>query len=180
MVKIDLTLSKGAIFSDDGKFRYVLWRSTNGMTLFENNSKMRLQIGLNPSKAGVEINDPTIERGVRRADVDGFGIFVQTNLYAYTSTDPKELLKGGYYIGEENDAYIKQMINLALSSGGQIVCAWGSFPPVFKRAPEVLKMIPEAYCLGINQDGQPKHPLYVGYDVPMVKYVLGLSLREKK
>lgn len=170
MKPIDLTIPKGAIFSDDGKFRYVLWRSTNGMTLFDNNSKIRLQIGLNPSKAGAEINDPTIERGVRRAYMDGFGIFVQLNLYAYTSTDPRELLKGGYYVGEDNDAYIKLMIELALSSGGQIVVAWGSFLPVYKRAPEILKMIPEPYCLGKNAGGQPKHPLYVSYDTPMVSY----------
>lgn len=165
MNQIDLTIPKGAIFSEDGAFRYVLWR------VWKSNPIIRLQVSLNPSTAGALNDDPTITRGIIRANNDGFGAFVQENMYAYVSTDPKKLLKGDYCIGPENDDYLRQMIALALSSGGQVVCAWGSFPPVLRRAPEVLKMIPEPYCLGINADGQPKHPLYVSYKTQVVKYV---------
>ena len=55
------------------------------------------------------------------------------------------------------------------------LCGWGSFKPVKQRASTVLNMLKEPYCLGVNRDGQPKHPLYVGYDVPMVKYSGQLS-----
>jgi hypothetical protein len=69
-------------------------------------------------------------------------------------------------VGEYTDYYINQMISLA----GQVLCGWGSFKPVLKRATTVLSMIKKPYCLGVNSDGQPKHPLYVGYDVPMIEY----------
>ena len=62
MEEIDLTILKGAIFSEDRKYRYVLWRVWNlSRPIF-------LQIGLNPSKADERINDPTITRGIVRAD----------------------------------------------------------------------------------------------------------------
>lgn len=165
MQTIDLTVPQGAIFSEDGKYRYVLWRVKNPAL------PLRLVIGLNPSTAGKEINDPTITRSQVRADRDGFGLLFG-NIYAYKSTDPKKLLTEADTIGAENDAYLKLMIDMAMTSGGQVVCAWGSFKPVARRAPDVLKMIPQPFCLGVNADGNPKHPLYIGYDVkvrPLVK-----------
>lgn len=123
-------------------------------------------IGLNPSDANEFKNDPTITRGIVRADRNGFGSFLMANLYAYVSTDPKALLNNGDSVGELTDYYIKQMVILS----DRKLCGWGSFKPVTKRTPIVLAMIKEPYCLETNADRQPKHPLYVGYDVPMVRY----------
>jgi len=157
---IDLSLPQGAIFSEDGKFRYVLWRRWSEIR------PMLLCIGLNPSKAGALMNDPTVVRMMMRASKAGFGGLFMGNEYGYVSTDPDVLLTRGEVIGAETDAYLKQMIGLS----GRTMCGWGSFPAAKVRAPAVLAMIPEPYCLGVNADGQPKHPLYVGYDVPMVRY----------
>jgi len=104
---------------------------------------------------------------VRRAYRDGFGGFVQANLYAFVSTNPAVLLGGGEFIGAENDAYLRYLTEIS----GQTICGWGSFPAVIKRAPDVLRMIPEPYCLGVNRDGQPKHPLYISYDVPVRRLI---------
>ncbi len=160
---IDLSILKGAIFSDDRKYRYALWRVWNI------NRPILLLVGLNPSKAGAIISDPTITRGVVRADKEGFGGFLMANLYAYVSTQPEVLLGDADFIGELTDYYLKQMIEMS----DKQLCGWGSFKPVRNRASVVLDMIKEPYCLGVNTDGQPKHPLYVGYDVPMVKYSWG-------
>ncbi len=157
---LDLSIPKGAIFSEDRKYRYVLWR------VWRNNPSLRLFIGLNPSTANEIIDDPTITRSIKRANKDGFGGLLMMNLYAFVSTNPNALLEDGDFIGINNNAYLEQMIELA----NQTVCGWGSFAPVKNRAPSVLKMIPEPYCLGINKDGQPKHPLYISYDTPIVKY----------
>jgi len=158
--KVDLDIPKGAIFSEDRKYRYALWRVWNLLR------PVLLLIGLNPSDANELKNDPTITRGVVRADRAGFGGLLMANLYGYVSTDPKALLENYNTVGELTDHYLKQMIAIS----GRQLCGWGSFPPVVQRAPTVLTMIKEPYCLGINADGQPKHPLYISYDTPMMKY----------
>ena len=160
---IDLSMPTGAIFSVDRKYRYVLWRVWN------NSRPILLQIGLNPSKANEIRSDPTITRGIVRAFRYGFGGFLMANLYAYVSTQPEALLGDGDFIGEHTDYYLKQMIEMSQKQ----ICGWGSFRPVKHRASIVLDMIEEPYCLGVNADGQPKHPLYIGYNVPMVKYIRG-------
>ena len=159
----DLSILKGAIFSDDRKYRYALWRVWNI------NRPILLQIGLNPSKAGEIISDPTITRGVVRANREGFGGFLMGNLYGYVSTNPDALLRDGDFIGEYTDYYLTQMIEMS----DKQLCGWGSFKPVKYRSEIVLSMIREPYCLSVNMDGHPKHPLYVGYNVPMVKYCWG-------
>ena len=161
MRDIDLTIPAGAIFSDDRKYRYALWRIWNSFR------PILIQISLNPSKADAIRSDPTVTRGVVRANRNMFGGFIMGNLYALVSTDPKKLLEDGETIGLETDDYLRQMIELG---DGKVLCGWGSFKPVPKRAPVVLAMIPNPYCLGVNADGQPKHPLYVGYNVPMIEY----------
>ena len=159
MKPIDLDIPKGAIFSEDRNYRYALWR------IWSRNKPLLMLIGLNPSVVNEVKNDPTITRGMVRADRTGFGGFLMANLYAYVSTDPKTLLGDGDFVGELTNYYLKQMIEMSERQ----LCGWGSFKPVVKRAPEVLDMIKEPYCLGVNNDGQPKHPLYIGYNVPMIK-----------
>jgi hypothetical protein len=160
MKAIDLSIPKGAIFSEDRKYRYALWRVWSLII------RPLLLIGLNPSRADERINDPTITRGMVRADRAGFGGLLMGNLYAFKSTEPKVLLGDGDFVGEYTDYYLKQMIELSERQ----LCGWGSFLPVKLRAPAVLAMIKEPYCLGVNADGNPKHPLYIAYDVPMVKF----------
>ena len=161
MKEIDLQTPKGAIFSEDRKYRYALWRVWNS------SRPILLQIGLNPSKANEIRSDPTITRGTVRANREGFGGFLMANLYSYVSTNPDNLLNHGNCIGEYTDYYLKQMIDLSEKQ----LCGWGSFKPVQARASIVLNMIKEPYCLGVNADGQPKHPLYIGYNIPMIRLV---------
>jgi hypothetical protein len=165
MKPIDLTMPMGAIFSEDGRYRYALWR------VWSQIKPLLLFVGLNPSTANGLINDPTVARLMARARKEGFGGLLAGNLYGLVSEDPKILLKDIEVIGTENDAYLKLLIELA--SKGRVLCGWGSFPAARKRAKAVLKLIPLPYCLGVNDDGQPTHPLYIAYDVPMVKYTGG-------
>jgi len=163
---IDLSILKGAIFSDDGKYRYALWRVWNI------NKSILNSIGLNSSTANANNEDPTITRDMKRAYLSGFGGLIKTNLYGFVTPYPEELLGDGDFghaIGEFNDYYLKQAIRLSACH----LCGWGSFKAAKLRASSVLAMIAKPYCLGVNADGQPKHPLYVSYDTPMVKYCWG-------
>src|SRR3990167_10423761 len=154
MKQIDLTIPKGAIFSEDRRYRYALWRVWNP-------SKPILGgVGLNPSDANEFKNDPTITRGIVRADRNGFGGFIMTNLHGLVSTDSNALLDNPDAIGELNDYYIKQMVELTECQ----LCGWGSFKSVIYRAKPVYLMLTNPVCLGLNTDSQPKHPLYVSYD----------------
>jgi hypothetical protein len=158
--EIDLSTPQGAIFSDDGKYRYSLWR------LWSQVRPMLLFIGLNPSTASSSMNDPTITRLMVRANNEGFGGLLAANLYALVSTNPNALLSTSDSIGPETDEYLQRLIRIS----GKVMCGWGSFAAAMARSTAVLRMIPEPWCLGINSDGQPKHPLYMKYDTPIVRY----------
>ena len=160
MNEIDLTILKGAIFSDDRKYRYALWR------VWSSNTKPLMAIGLNPSIASERKDDPTVTRLIARAYQSKYGGLFMANLYAFISTNPESLLNKDDAVGEFTDYYIKEMIRLSEIQ----LCGWGSFKPVIYRAPAVYKMLTNPVCLGINADGNPHHPLYIAYDVPMIPY----------
>lgn len=160
---IDLSIPKGAIFSDDRQYRYALWRVWNPKKLILG------CVGLNPSDANELKNDPTIARGIVRASLSGFGGFIMVNMHGLVSSNPDSLLNNPDAVGELNDYYIRQMVKLTERQ----LCGWGSFKPVKYRAKVVYQMLPNPYCLAVNADGNPKHPLYVSYDTPMVKYCWG-------
>ena len=160
MKQIDLTIPKGAIFSEDRQYRYALWRIWNPT------KSLLMTIGLNPSVASEIKDDPTITRLQSRAYKEGYGGLLMANLYAFISTNPIHLLSQNNTVGEHTDNYIKEMVKLSTCQ----LCGWGSFKPVLKRAPIVYPMLSNPICLGINNDGQPKHPLYIRYDIPMTEY----------
>lgn len=145
---------------EDRKYRYALWR------VWQPNKPLLMTIGLNPSIASELKDDPTITRLQARAYKGGYGGLLMANLYAFISTNPGQLLNQNNTVGEFTDYYIQQMVELSERQ----LCGWGSFKPVIHRASTIYAMLTNPYCLGVNADGQPKHPLYVGYDVPMVKY----------
>ncbi|MCA9297926.1 MAG: hypothetical protein KDA28_02605, partial [Phycisphaerales bacterium] len=42
-----------------------------------------------------------------------------------------------------------------------------------ERAPRLLRLLDEVWCLGITKTGQPKHPLYLRADLEPVPYDRG-------
>jgi hypothetical protein len=148
------TQAAGAHFSKCRRYRYALWREWDG-------TKPSIAfIGLNPSTANENEDDPTIRRVVAFAKAWGFGKVYMLNLFAWVSAHPEDLLTCEDALGN-NDEHL-------LSYAGaceKIVLAWGAFKQNKARAEVVKQMFPEAYALETNKDGSPKHPLYVRGDV---------------
>jgi hypothetical protein len=147
----NLMLHSSAEFSACSRFRYSLtriWNRIRPTVLF---------IGLNPSTADAERNDPTIRRGLRFAQDWRFGGLTVCNLFAYRSTDPRALRTVDDPVGPENDAAIRRACALA----ARVVVAWGIHGRFGGRDEDVLALVPRPYCLGVTLGGSPKHPLYL-------------------
>lgn len=146
-------LDTGAIFSDDGAYRYRLWRIW---------SEVEPTIAfcmLNPSTATAEIEDPTIRRCIGFAKAWGYGGLVVVNIFALRSTDPLVLYKHSDPIGPDNDAHIANVRHTV----PLMIAAWGAHGNLKSRGFMVKHMV-ETKTLGLTSGGQPKHPLYLRGD----------------
>ena len=76
-----------AIFSVCRNYRYVLWR------IWDNSKPKVMFIGLNPSTANEEIDDPTIRRVKSLAKNWGYGGVYMLNLFTYVTAYPEQLKK---------------------------------------------------------------------------------------
>ena len=141
-------MKKGAIISDDSKYRYQLSR------IWDEEKPTVLFIMLNPSTADADRDDPTIRRVMNFAKSWGYGGVFVGNLYAFRSTDPKALRHTDDPIGEDNIEHIQTLIGIT----ERVIYAWGNH----HKEPEWLKdLVDTPYCIDISKNGIPKHPLYL-------------------
>lgn len=145
---------KGALFSSCRRWRYLLWRVWDTSRVYCN------FIMLNPSTADEEHDDPTITRCVDYARKWDYGGLVVSNIFAYRSSDPYDIMLQDNPVGNGNDGVIVE----AASSAGLVVCAWGNSGAMRKRSVEIVELMKAAgirlYCLSRNKSGEPSHPLY--------------------
>ncbi len=160
----------GALLSEDRKYRYLLRR------MWDPDGPVVGFICLNPSTADETEDDPTVRRLIRFAQSWGFGGFWLGNLFAYRATDPRELKLQRDPIGPENDKILTE------THAVRIVGAWGNGGLLYGRGDEVRQMLPHLTCLGVTNQGQPKHPLYLPngslpmtYEYAFSKHPLTLS-----
>jgi hypothetical protein len=158
---------RGAIFSDCGKYRYVLWRR------WDASKPSVLCIGLNPSTATKDKPDPTITRVIDLIKSAGYGGFYMMNLFAFITPYPKELKKCPDALGENN----KWLTDIASKCEDTIFC-WGAFSILSlvskfsERVEFIIEMFPEAYCFGKTKNGEPRHPLMLRKKTPLEKFIL--------
>ena len=152
---LDIQEPSGAVFSNDRKHRYSLWR------IWDKSKPLVMFIGLNPSTADETQSDPTIRSCERLAKSNGFGGFYMMNCWSYISTCPKGLETTPTSI-EVNNEMLMDVAEVCKA----VVFSWGSFDIVRTsgRAKELTEMFPQAKCLHINKNGSPKHPLYCKSD----------------
>ncbi|MCY1527634.1 hypothetical protein D9M68_627040 [compost metagenome] len=92
------------------------------------------------------------------------------NLYALRAMHPAELWKHPDPVGPDNDRRLKSIAR----KYPDIVCAWG-MNARSDRVTAVASILTSAggrlWCLGTTKDGQPRHPLYVRGDQPLIPWM---------
>jgi hypothetical protein len=153
--------NRSAIISECGSYRYELRRVWN-------DSIPPYVIGmLNPSTADAQLDDPTIARCMKRAAILGYGSLIVWNLGAGRATDPKVWKLMEDPIGPENESHIRRVLTECRERKGIAVVGWGTHGSFMARDAVAIAIAGEVgvvlHCLGVTNQGQPKHPLYVGY-----------------
>jgi hypothetical protein len=156
----DLLSESWASFSPCGTYRYELVRRWGSGPL------LRI-VMLNPSTATHFRTDPTVTRCCLRARRWGYPGVLIDNLFALCATDPAQLRTNPEPIGRANDHLLRHPSEpVALT-----VVAWGAHGTYRNRAADVLPLLAgPLHCLGTTRGGQPRHPLYLAADEPLVRY----------
>ncbi len=143
------------------EYRYNLFR------VWDKTKPKIVFIGLNPSVADERQDDNTVRKCINIARREGYGSMVMLNAYAYRSTDPKALEIQSNIVGTHNDHYI----TLACKDADKIVVAWGNHATDDRHA-MLLKVLEghPLYCFAKNNNGKPKHPLYISLKAPLIRY----------
>lgn len=154
LVEIDSHDPSAAIFSSCRLYRYELWRRWG-------NGKFLAVIGLNPSTADEQLNDPTIRKCIGYAKRWGFDALCMLNLFAWRDTDPENMKKSEFPEGLHNDHHILKNA----SAADLVIAAWGKHGSFRNRDIAVMDQLfrigVKLHYLHRNNDGSPGHPLYL-------------------
>lgn len=149
-----------ALISDCLRYRYLLTRGDP--------AAMCAIVMLNPSTADASKDDSTVRKLRGHAADWGYPGFLVANCYAWRSTDPKVLRDVADPVGPDNDVCLQAVATLPL-----VIVAWGKHAqPERARQVEAILRAPgrPLWCLGVNLDGSPKHPLYVPFSQKLVEF----------
>lgn len=157
-------MTKNALLSPDQVYRYTLirhWGEDDDFALF---------VGLNPSTADAELDDPTIRRCISFAQEWGMDGLVMVNLFAFRATDPRVMKAAADPVGNPyNDFHIDNLARQARA----VVAAWGAHGTFMDRDKAVMELLRSSVpmkCLGTTKSGCPKHPLYLAKKTPLEDY----------
>jgi hypothetical protein len=157
------TIPSGAIFTDERTHRVYLWR------IWDRTKPLVMFILLNPSTANETLDDPTVKRCIGFAKRWGYGGVFMCNVFTLVSTDPKALNK------EQNIAMGASLaMRVIREKCDKAIAGWGTYVTQVRqwedRVERIKRDLSPLYCLGLTQDGHPKHPLYLPYNTPLIEY----------
>lgn len=155
-----------AVLSACGRYRYKLTRQVaeTGLTFGF--------FGVNPSTADASLDDSTVKKWRGFTRLNGGSGFIVGNVFGLRSTAVKHLAGWEDPFGPLNCIYLQQVIE----ESDVLVPCWGSLAklpaPLRGAPPELLTWLQAAgkplMCFGLTQDGQPKHPLMLGYGTQLM------------
>lgn len=162
-------MSQGRLFTGwvvSSPYRYTLgrrWAPGGRLVLF---------VMLNPSTADTETDDPTIRRCIGFGRREGYAGLRVVNLFAWRATKPESLLGATDPVGNpETD----RCVGAQARECDGVVVAWGAWGARFPSRVEAVCAIltrhhEQLWCLGHTKSGQPRHPLFVAKDEPLVRW----------
>jgi hypothetical protein len=156
-------IDRGATMSDDGLYRYHLWRRVSS------DPRTVLWIMLNPSTADASVDDPTIRRLIGYARAWGYGTLWVVNLYAGRATKPADLWEMEDPGGPRNGRHLEE----AAHAADLVVGGWGANAPI-GRVWWAINYVGAGriHALATTKAGQPRHPLYLKADLVPVPWVM--------
>lgn len=162
--------SEAILSSYDKLYRYGLSR------VWDPTLNTMVWVMLNPSTADASLDDQTIRKCCGFARLHGCGSIVVVNLFAYRSTDPKQLTKVQDPAGPANLLMLTTTLDAARQRGWRVVAGWGRLPSrsIGALADLSVRRVAQATgvrCFGVTRDGSPRHPCMLGYATPLVSYV---------
>jgi hypothetical protein len=157
---------KSADISACGRYRYRLTRH------WDPHVRPLMFVMLNPSSADAAVDDATIRRCVGFARRERAGGILVVNLYAFRTTDPRQLKPCPGPDGPENICHLNEVAEVSRVTNSPVVCAWGVWGGDRGAflAGQMLRQGAHLACLGVTKGGHPKHPLYVRADQPLIPY----------
>lgn len=158
-------MTGSAEFSECGRYRPILERR------WGEDERFALWIGMNPSTASEEFNDPTVAKEIDiTRDVLGLQRFIKMNVLDYRATDPSSLQAPG--VIPRSDRNLPLMIDTAKAAEITILTIGNLDGELEAYTIETINALRAAgvqlHCLAVNKSGAPKHSLYMAKtSVPM-------------
>lgn len=148
-----------AEISDCGRYR--LWLSRAWEASPDSPHSYALWIGMNPSVAEADVDDPTIRREIAFTKAMGISSYVKCNVMDYRATDPKALLT----VAPRSPGNLECIVRHA-ECAARVILAYGALPQKLRRyADDVVTALRRrsitTWCMGKTANGSPRHPLYL-------------------
>lgn len=146
-----------ATFSDDRTKRFVLFRQ------WDKSKPLATVIGLNPSTADGEEDDPTIGFVYRVLNNNGYGGFFMTNLFTMITPYPKDL------ITDDNFEHAIEVWKSCAGFSKDVIFAWGRFNTLGREL-TAERLFKSALCFDHLKNGSPRHPMYLKSDTKLKSF----------
>ena len=140
-----------AVFNDTMTRRYLLSREWSDAPSIH-------FIMLNPSIGNEEVLETTTKGVLKRAKTWRFGKMYVTNMYSLIDANPNAI-RAENMMEPDN---IKHILSINATMN---VCAWGNHGESGQECILGLLEGRELWCLGLNKNGTPKHPLHLSHSM---------------
>lgn len=156
----------GAVLSQCKTFRYRLDRHVGAGEI------VAAIIGVNPSTADASLDDQTVRKLRGFGQRLGWRRFIVGNVFSVRATDVREVATASDPFGPEHRRHMDEII----AEADILVPCWGDRAKLPKALrPRLDDMMAELrrtgrpiFCWGLTAGGDPKHPMTLGYETPLI------------